>query len=138
MASARETADAEPLAHTVKGQYFEDRAAPISKNEDQAIVRIGLQLIAAQRKQPIDAFAEIDGLVSQKDFQLRQQLNHRLPPRRKLATSELMIEASKPGKVRVSREPSPRSSWRRQAAWVGADEESTGSAVTAGSLKKAG
>src|SRR5262249_45875727 len=49
-----------------------------------------------------------------------------------------MIEASKPGKVRVRREPSARSSWRRQGAGVCADEESTGRAVTAGSLKKAG
>ena len=49
-----------------------------------------------------------------------------------------MIEASKPGKVTISREPSARSSWRRQGAGVCADEESTGRAVTAGSLKKAG
>src|SRR5262245_39772893 len=49
-----------------------------------------------------------------------------------------MIEASKPGKVKVRREPSLRSSWRRQSVGVCADEKSTGSAATAGSLKKAG
>jgi hypothetical protein len=49
-----------------------------------------------------------------------------------------MIEASRPGKVKVRREPSLRSSWRWQGVRVCADEESTGSAATAGSLKKAG
>ena len=47
-ASARETADAEPLAHAVEHQNFESRAAPISEDKNRAIVRIGLQLIAAQ------------------------------------------------------------------------------------------
>ena len=46
-ASARETADAEPLAHAVESQNFEGRAASISKDENRAIVRIGRQLIAA-------------------------------------------------------------------------------------------
>jgi hypothetical protein len=47
-ASAREPADAEPWADAVEHQDFEGRAAPISKNEDRAIVRIGMELIAAQ------------------------------------------------------------------------------------------
>lgn len=47
-ASARETAYTEPLAHAVEHQNFEGRAAPISKDENRAIVGIGLQLIAAQ------------------------------------------------------------------------------------------
>ena len=46
-ASARETAYAQPLAHAVEHQNFEGRAASISKDENRAIVRIGLQLIAA-------------------------------------------------------------------------------------------
>jgi len=49
-----------------------------------------------------------------------------------------MIEASRLGKVKVRREPSSRSSWRRQGAGVCVVEESRGSAATAGSLKKAG
>ena len=49
-----------------------------------------------------------------------------------------MIEGSKPGKVKVRRAPSPRSSWRRQGAWVYVGEESSGSEATVGSWKKAG
>ena len=46
-ASARETTDAEPLADAIEGQNFEGRAASISKDENRAIVRIGLQLMTA-------------------------------------------------------------------------------------------
>lgn len=46
-ASARETTDAEPLAHAIEGQNFEGRAASISKDENGAIVRIGPQLMTA-------------------------------------------------------------------------------------------
>src|SRR5262245_554827 len=49
-----------------------------------------------------------------------------------------MIEVSRPGKVKVRREPSGRSSWRRQGARVCGEEESTGKAATAGNWKKAG
>ena len=46
-ASARETADAEPLAHAVEHQNFESCAASISEDENRTIIRISCQLIAA-------------------------------------------------------------------------------------------
>jgi len=49
-----------------------------------------------------------------------------------------MVEASKAGKVKMSREPSGRSSWRQQGGGVWGGEESTGNAVVVGNWKKAG
>jgi len=46
-APAREAPNAKPLAYAVEHQNFESRAASISKDENRAVVRIGLQLIAA-------------------------------------------------------------------------------------------
>ncbi|MGH9853035.1 MAG: hypothetical protein ACREBD_24620 [Blastocatellia bacterium] len=50
----------------------------------------------------------------------------------------MISEASKTGKVKVSREPSGRSSWRRQGGGVCGGEESTGNDGVVGNLKKVG
>ncbi len=50
----------------------------------------------------------------------------------------LIAEISIAGKVKVSRAPSGRSSWRRQSLIVCGEEGLTGDTAISGSLKKAG
>jgi len=66
------TSDDQPPSNAVERQDFESRAAAIAKDEKGSVIKLGVELSAAQADQPIDAFAEIDGLTSEQDVQLRQ------------------------------------------------------------------
>ncbi len=103
----------QPPADAVEANDSECRAATISKDEKGSVIDFSAELIAAQADQPVDSLAEIDGLVSKQDFQLRCDLNHRDEPRRKSATRAFKAAASSEGRVRVSREPSGRSICKR-------------------------
>lgn len=63
----------------------------------------------AESDERVNAFAEVDGLVSEQDVELRDELNHRRQERRKSTQSRLMDARSRDGSVSVRREPSGRS-----------------------------
>jgi hypothetical protein len=73
----------------------------------------------AKRGQRVNAFTEIDRLVSEKDFEMRDELNHQSQKRRKSEQREASKTGAGEGRRRVSRVPSGRSSKRRQAVGVG-------------------
>lgn len=73
--------------------------------------------------QRVNSFSEIDGLVSQKDFEMRDELNHLSQKRRKSARREISRSGASCGRRRVSRVPSGRSIRRRQAAGSGSAVE---------------
>src|SRR5262245_51416237 len=68
----RKASDDQPPANAVERQDFESRAAAIAKDEKGSVIKLGVELSAAQAEKPIDALAEIDGLTSEQDVQLRQ------------------------------------------------------------------
>jgi hypothetical protein len=49
------TSDDQPPANAVERQDFESRAAAIAKNEKSTVIKLGVELSAAQADQPIDA-----------------------------------------------------------------------------------
>ena len=103
----------QPPANAVEAEDFESRAAAIAKDIKSAVIKLGVELSATQADEPVGSFAEIDRLVSEQDFQLRQKLNHLEEPRRKSAHRACNAAASNEGRIRVKREPSGRSSCRR-------------------------
>ena len=111
--SLRKSSDKQPPADAVEADDSEGRAATISKDEKGSVVDFSAELIAAQADQPIESVTEIGGLISEQDFQLRCDLNHRDEPRRKSAHRAFKAAASSGGRVRVSRAPSGRSICKR-------------------------
>lgn len=69
---------------------------------------------------------------------LRNNLDHKVEPRRKSAHSDLIAEASRAGKVKQSLDPSGRSSTRRQSLVEWDGELRQGKVAGSGSWKKAG
>lgn len=61
----------QPIAKTVVAKDAYRGAPTISKYVQPAVERFRLQLPPAECRQPIDAIAEIDGLVSEKNSLLR-------------------------------------------------------------------
>src|SRR5262245_35933324 len=105
----RETFQAKPVALAVVNKQFECCAGAIAEDEERAGERILIESIFAEGDERIDPLAKVDGLVSEQDIELRDNLNHRRQERRKSAQSRLMETRSRDGSVIVRREPSGRS-----------------------------
>lgn len=66
----------EPLP--IVDQELEGRAAPVAKQKHRPRKRIVVEAVTAQRGERINAFAEIDRLVSKHDLKLWGKLDHDL------------------------------------------------------------
>lgn len=110
----RETLEAKPEALAVVDEEFEGGPAAIAEDEQGAGEGIGIEMGFAKLGQRVNAFSEIDRLVSEKDFEMRDELNHLSQKRRKSARREVSRSGVSCGRRRVRRVPSGRSSRRRQ------------------------
>jgi hypothetical protein len=84
-------------------------AAP-TENEEGSRHRIVVEMIPAPSCQGVDPATEVDGLASQRNMELRDQLYHRFSVAKKWLQGEVIVEESSSGKNNVRREPSGRSS----------------------------
>ena len=105
----RETFQAKPEALAVINKQLERRAGAITEDEKCSGERVLIESVFAECGERVDAFAKIDGLVSEQDIELGDKLNHRRQERRKSAQSRWMETRSRDGSVSVRREPSGRS-----------------------------
>src|SRR5262245_1638818 len=108
-AAFRETFQAEPISLAIIDEQFECRAGAIPEDEEGSGDRVLIEACFAEGDERINPLAKIDGLVSEQDVELRDNLNHRRQERRKSAQSRLMETRSRDGSVNVRREPSGRS-----------------------------
>jgi hypothetical protein len=100
----------EPEAMPVITKEFERGSPPVAQDEESFGERVFLQRPLAQRGQAIDSIAKINRLTSEPDSELWDELNHRVPARRKSSQNCLVKWRSRAGCVIVRREPSGRSS----------------------------
>jgi hypothetical protein len=108
-------------------------AAP-TEDEKCSGERVLIESVFAECGERVDAFAKIDGLVSEQDIELGDKLNHRRQERRKSAQSRWMETRSRDGSVSVRREPSGRSIWSRQLVGLcGNGDPTSGNAISVGS-----
>jgi hypothetical protein len=108
-ATFRETFQAEPISLAIINEQFERCAGAIPEDEESSGDRILIEACFAEGDERINPLAKIDGLVSEQDVELRDNLNHRRQERRKSAQSRLIETRSRDGRVNVRREPSGRS-----------------------------
>jgi hypothetical protein len=83
----RETFQAEPVSLAVIDKEFECRAGAIAEDEECAGERVLIKSVFAERDERINPLAKVDGLVSEQDVELRDELNHRRQKCRKSAQS---------------------------------------------------
>lgn len=67
----------EPKTLSVVNQNFDARLGTVAEDEHCAGKRVLIELILADAHQSIDAFAKVDGLVSDQQSHVRSDLNHR-------------------------------------------------------------
>ena len=115
-APLREALEAKPESLAVIDEQFERCAGSIAKDEEGAGEGVLGERPFAQRDERIDALAEIDGLVSEQNLELWDELNHRDQARRKFEQRVASRAGSNCGPAQVMRAPSGRSSTRRQSA----------------------
>src|SRR5574341_169226 len=127
----------EPEAMPVVTKKFERGSTPVAKDEESPGERVFLQRPLTQRGQAIDSVAKINRLTSEPDSELWDELNHRLPPRRKSWQICLVEWRSRAGSVMVRREPSGRSSWRRESVGSQMGDGGAGEAASTGKWKNA-
>lgn len=72
----REPSGTQPKPMAVEIEDFEGCPAPISKHIHRPLKRLRSEISATEGNQPVDSFAEVDGLVSQENSKLRNQLDH--------------------------------------------------------------
>lgn len=72
-----ETFEAKPESLAVVNEEFESRAGTIAKDEQRAGEWVLIETRLAKGDERVNAFAEIYRLVSEQDFELRDELNHR-------------------------------------------------------------
>jgi hypothetical protein len=134
----QETFQAQPVALAVINEQFERRAGTITEDEKRTREGVLIEAGFAEGNERINPLAKVDGLVSEQDVELRDELDHRRQERRKSAQSLLMETRSRDESVSVRREPSGRSIWSRQPIELCSNDDPTsGNAISAGSRKKA-
>jgi hypothetical protein len=114
-ASLRESLEAKPEPLSVVNEEFERRAGAIAKDKEGAGEGVLSEGAFAKRDKRINPLAKIDGLVSEQNVELWNELNHRDQGRRKFEQSVASEATSSCGKASVIRAPSGRSSTRRQS-----------------------
>jgi hypothetical protein len=77
----------QPVSDPVVAEEFERRAAAVAKDEEGTGERILLEFPLTDRRQAIDAIAKVYRFTGKQDSKLRDELDHSLSPRRKLAAS---------------------------------------------------
>ena len=76
-ASLREAFEAKPESLAVVDEEFESRAGSVAEDEQRAGEGILIEARFAEGDERVNAFAEVDRLISEQDFELRDELNHR-------------------------------------------------------------
>jgi hypothetical protein len=79
----REPFEAKPESLAIIDEQFESRAGAISEDEERAGERVLIEAGFAKRDERVNPFAEVDGLVSEQDVELGNELDHRGQERRK-------------------------------------------------------
>jgi hypothetical protein len=77
-AAFREALEAQPEALTIVDQELECGASAVAKQEYSSGERVTVETVAAERGERVDAFAEIDRLISEHDGKLWGKLDHGL------------------------------------------------------------
>lgn len=117
-APLRETFEAKPKPLAVVNKQLEGCAGAIAKDEERAGEGVLIEAGFAKRNERVNALAEIDGIVSEQNFELRDELDHRLQERRKSEQSVVKVAASGKGNDKLRREPSDRSITRRHSVAI--------------------
>ncbi len=99
--SLRETAGDEPETVAIIAEQFESGGATIAEDEEGAREGIFSELSFAQRRQSVDAITEVDRLAGNKNAKLRDELDHREPPRIKARQISLTRSGLEGGRERV-------------------------------------
>ncbi len=76
--SLRVSLQAEPITSTIEDQQLEGRARLVTENKQRARHRVLRETLLADSRQSINALPEIDGFYGKQDFELRDELDHRL------------------------------------------------------------
>jgi len=74
----REALETQPEALTIVDQKLESGRAAVAEQKDSSGERVLVEVVAAQRGEPINALTEIDRLISKHDPDLRRELDHGL------------------------------------------------------------
>lgn len=72
----REPLEAQPEALPIIDEELQSSAASVAKQKDSAGERVTAKVVATQRGQGIDAFAEVDRLIGEHDLKLWRELDH--------------------------------------------------------------
>ncbi len=86
-AALRQALGAEPEAGPVETEHAKHVAAPVPKDEECATHRISFEHEPGDRRDAVDARAEVDRLVHHDDRGIRGNLDHRTPPAPRRAES---------------------------------------------------
>ena len=86
-ATFQETFQAEPISLAIVNEQFERRAGAIPEDEESSGDRVLIEACFAEGDERINPLAKVDGLVSEQDAELWDDLNHRRQERRKSAQS---------------------------------------------------
>jgi hypothetical protein len=79
-AALRQALRAEPESGPVEAQHAQHVAAPISEDEERAVHRVSFEHQPGDRRDAVDACAEVDRLVHHHDGGIRGNLDHCAPP----------------------------------------------------------
>lgn len=125
-AAVRESADAQVEAVAVINEQFESCAGAIAKDEERAGEGVLIEAGFAECDERVNALAEVDGIVSEQDLELGDELDHHRQERRKSEQSVVKVAASGESKDKVRREPSERSITKRHSVAIRGGGEGTG------------
>jgi len=82
-----ESLETEPESLAIVDEEFERRAGSIAKDKERTGERVLVEGAFAKRDERINALAEIDGMVSEQNLELWDELDHRDQERRKFEQS---------------------------------------------------